>query len=56
MNGTFLPEVLLQLLANLLLLLQILGVEPSGATSAYRKRLVDIIPGCFATFCGVRPA
>ena len=24
--------------------------------SAYRKRLVDIIPGCFATFYGVRPA
>jgi hypothetical protein len=24
--------------------------------SAYRKRLTDIVPGCFATFYGVRPA
>jgi len=24
--------------------------------SAYRKRLTDILPGCFATFYGVRAA
>ena len=24
--------------------------------TAYRKRLTDILPGCFATFYGVRPA